>query len=444
MITGAVDEAVALLRAGVDALLEVSVDGLDAVEFVRVIEAVEVQRRRLEAVDQRLLAGASAAGVASLFGQPGLAGALASLLRIDVVEAPRRVARAVDLGPRRALTGEPLAPILPLAAKAAAEGGLSGAQADVVIQCLEKIPASAPAAAWPVAEKVLVEAARHEGPRSLHRTGVELIARLDPDGLEPVEERVQRQRGFSLVKRAEGGKATRGIWSEECAAMWEAILDSLGAPQTCDGLLDPRTAAQRRHDAMFEAGRRLLNSGSLPPAGGVPVTVLATTTIRELTSIAGRGTTGEPVLPAFGLAALAAEAGYDGLDLSRLGTAGLARLGHGEQISISTLLTMAGDAEVIPVIFNDTGGILAYGRGKRLADRGQRLALAARDVGCCFPGCDRPAAWSEVHHIIEWAAGGPTDIDNMCLLCVFHHRHFEQHGWAVRIAHDGMPEWLPP
>ena len=228
--------------------------------------------------------------------------------------------------------------------------------------------------------------------------------------------------------------------------MWDAILDSLAAPQTCEGLPDPRTAAQRRHDAMFEAGRRLLDSGTLPPAGGVPVTVLATTTISELTAIAAQtaAASSGPAAPAFGLAALAAEAGYDGLDLSRLGAAGLARLGHGEQISISTLLTMAGDAELIPVIFNDTGGILAYGRGKRLADRGQRLALAARDGGCCFPGCDRPAAWSEVHHIIEWAAGGPTDIDNMCLLCVFHHRHFEHHGWAVRMADDGQPEWLPP
>src|SRR3954467_3560246 len=310
MITRAVDEAVALLRAGVDALLAVPVDGLEAVEFVRVIEAVEVQRRRLEAVDQRLLAGASAAGVASLFGQPGLAGALASLLRIDVPEARRRVARAVDLGPRRALTGEALEPILPLAARAGPGGGASAAQADVVIQCLEKIPASAPAAAWPVAERVLVEAARHEGPRSLHRTGVELIARLDPDGLEPAEDRVQRQRGFTLAKRPDGWSGPRGQWSPELTAVWETILDSLAAPQTCDGLPDPRTAAQRRHDAMFEAGRRLLNSGSLPPAGGGPVPGPATTPIGEPAAIpsntvdqgAGEGVTTEPVLPAFGLA----------------------------------------------------------------------------------------------------------------------------------------------
>ena len=435
MITGAVDEAVALLRAGVDALLAAPVEGLDAAGFVPLLAAVEVQRRRLEAVDQRLLAGATVAGVASLFGPPGLAGVLASVLRIDGPEARRRVARAGDLGPRRALTGEALEPILPTAAHAAAEGVISGAQADVIIQCLERIPATAPAAAWPVAEQLLVEAARAEGPRCLRRTAIELLARLDPDGLEPAEDRAQRRRGFSLVRRPDGCLTPRGSWTPELGAVWEPILDSLAAPQTSDGVPDPRSAAQRRHDALLEAGRRLLDSGSLPHAGGVPVTVLATTTISELTAAAAKATgadaeTQDPETPLFGLPGLS--------------SAGLARLGHGDHLSIPTLLRLAGDAEVIPVIFNDTGGILAYGRGKRLADRGQRLALAARDGGCSFPGCDRPAAWAEVHHIIEWAAGGPTDIDNMCLLCVYHHRHFQAAGWTVRIADDDQPEWLPP
>ncbi len=409
---------------------------------------MEGQRRRLEAVDQRLLAGASQAGVASLFGQPGLAGVLASVLRIDAVEARRRVARAGDLGPRRSLTGEVLGPILPTAAEAVAAGELSGAQADVIIRCLERIPATAPAAAWPVAEQVLVQAATVEGPRMLGRTAEALLARLDPDGREPAEEQAQRRRGFTLTRRPGGWSRPGGDWSPEVTAFWTAVLDSLAAPQNTDGHPDPRSPAQRRHDAMLEAARRLLASGSLPPAGGVPVTVLATTTISELTTAAakavGKAGPATAEAPLFGLAGLAADAGYGDLDLSGLSSAGLARLGHGDQISIATLLAMAGDGEVIPVVFNDTGGILSYGRGKRLADRGQRLALAARDGGCCFPGCDRPAAWSEVHHILDWAAGGPTDLDNMCLVCVFHHRHFEAAGWAVRMADDGMPEWLPP
>src|SRR3954467_9329325 len=105
--------AVAQLRAGVDALLGAPVEGLEPTELTAVLESLEVERRRLEAGDQRLLAGAPSAGVASLFGQPGLAAVLTSLLRIDPREARARVSRAVDLGPRRALTGEPLEPLLP-------------------------------------------------------------------------------------------------------------------------------------------------------------------------------------------------------------------------------------------------------------------------------------------------------------------------------------------
>ena len=47
--------------------------------------------------------------------------------------------------------------------------------------------------------------------------------------------------------------------------MWRTIIDALSAPVTGpDGERDPRTAAQRRHDALYEAGLRLLRSGSLP------------------------------------------------------------------------------------------------------------------------------------------------------------------------------------
>jgi len=384
-------------------------------------------------VDQRLLAGASSAGVASLFGQPGLAGVLSTVLRIDVPEARRRVARAGDLGPRRALTGEGLAPILPLAAAAVAAGEVSGAQADVILGCLEQIPAAAPAVAWPVAERVLVEAARCEAPRGLRRTASELLARLDPDGLEPVEAKIERRRGFSLVRKPDGSSCPRGTWTAELTALWEPILDCLAAPQSAeDGVPDARSAAQRRHDAMAEAAARLLRSGSLPPAGGVPVTVLATTTITELTTAANAAA-------AATIAATAAQSG--GRGAGRAG--GVAVLGHGQPVSVARLLALAGEAEVIPVIFHDRGGVLAYGRGRRLASRGQRLALAARDGGCCFPGCDRPAAWTEVHHVIEWAAGGSTDLDNQCLLCRYHHRHFAPAGWQVRIT-DGVPEWIPP
>src|SRR4051794_7569057 len=169
VITGEVS-AVAQLCAAVDALLAEPVDGLAARELASLIESVEVQRRRLEAVDQKLLATASSAHLPAELGRAGVADVLSCLLRVDPREARARVSRAVDLGPRCSLTGEPLEPVLPVAAEAVAAGAGWAEQVDVIVACLEKIPPTAPAAAWPVAEKLLVEAARFETPRQLRRT----------------------------------------------------------------------------------------------------------------------------------------------------------------------------------------------------------------------------------------------------------------------------------
>ena len=98
---------------------------------------------------------------------------------------------------------------------------------------------------------------------------------------------------------------------------------------------------------------------------------------------------------------------------------------------------------MIPVVFDAAGGILSYGQQRRLASCGQRHALAARDQGCSFPGCTRPPAWCEAHHVIPWYLGGPTALHNLCLLCAYHHRAFERLGWQVNIV-NGVPQWTPP
>jgi hypothetical protein len=87
---------------------------------------------------------------------------------------------------------------------------------------------------------------------------------------------------------------------------------------------------------------------------------------------------------------------------------------------------------------------LALGRTRRIASRGQTMALIAREGGCSFPGCDHPPQWCDRHHILDWILGGPTDLDNLTLLCRYHHTHFLQKGWACRMNADGLPEWMPP
>lgn len=171
---------------------------------------------------------------------------------------------------------------------------------------------------------------------------------------------------------------------------------------------DPRSYPQRRHDALLDAGTRLLRCGTLPDSGGVPATVVVTMTLAQLETRLGVATTS-----------------------------------HGGLISIAAALRLAADAEVIPVVLGDGGGILTHGRSKRHATTRHRRVLAARDRGCSFPGCDAPPQWSETHHIVHWAHGGPTDLTNLTLLCGFHHRTHQVMGWECQMIND-VPHWLPP
>jgi hypothetical protein len=74
----------------------------------------------------------------------------------------------------------------------------------------------------------------------------------------------------------------------------------------------------------------------------------------------------------------------------------------------------------------------------------QRAALLVRDGGCVFPGCDRPLAWCEAHHLVHWLHGGPTDLENLALLCRAHHRAVHEGGWRLHRDPDGRLAATPP
>jgi 5-methylcytosine-specific restriction protein A len=87
---------------------------------------------------------------------------------------------------------------------------------------------------------------------------------------------------------------------------------------------------------------------------------------------------------------------------------------------------------------------LDVGRQARTVPDGMRRAVTARDRGCAHPGCTRPPSWCEIHHIHEWELGGDTALSNLVMLCSVHHREIHSSGWSVRIARDGLPEFIPP
>jgi hypothetical protein len=92
---------------------------------------------------------------------------------------------------------------------------------------------------------------------------------------------------------------------------------------------------------------------------------------------------------------------------------GLAQTSFGQQLSVDQAVRLADEAAINLLLTDATGAVVAHGRTKRIATRAQTLALVARDRGCTFPGCDAPPEWCQRHHIIAWADGGSTDLDNL-------------------------------
>lgn len=100
----------------------------------------------------------------------------------------------------------------------------------------------------------------------------------------------------------------------------------------------------------------------------------------------------------------------------------------------NTLQTLLCDAALHPVIVNSLGVPIDMGRTVRLATPAQRRALTVRDGGCVFPGCNAPAAWCDAHHVNHFEDGGPTDLNNLALLCRHHHGITHRTGWTMKLG----------
>jgi hypothetical protein len=117
-------------------------------------------------------------------------------------------------------------------------------------------------------------------------------------------------------------------------------------------------------------------------------------------------------------------------------------------VDLTMLERLLCDSALARMVLDANGVPVDMGRAVRTATRAQRRALAARDGGCAFPGCHVPAHLTQAHHIKHWEDQGPTDIDNLVLLCPHHHRRLHRarpHRWSCRIdATTRRPVFTPP
>jgi hypothetical protein len=205
--------------------------------------------------------------------------------------------------------------------------------------------------------------------------------------------------------------AIGGLLAPEAGELLLQALDAYETPDPKDG--PRRRASQRRADAFVDmvcAAIEHHNQGGQVPVG--------LDTVIDLQTFA-------PDAHAQ-LAAMRC-------DLDRIGP-----------ISHATLERLACDCAVGYVIMRGGSEVLDVGRRTRVVSRAQRRALVHRDGGCAFPGCDRPHRWCDAHHLIPWQRGGPTDLDNLCLLCRRHHVMCHERGWQLARGPDGTLIATPP
>lgn len=211
-------------------------------------------------------------------------------------------------------------------------------------------------------------------------------------------------------------------------AIVEAALGALAAPTpSADGLPDARPAGRRRAEALVElcsvvaTNPDLLDRSAATPENAQP----------------GRAARARVVVT-LPYAWLAEQAGYGTTETD-------------QPLPAAAVRALACDAAIIPAVLGSRSEVLDVGRAARLATPAQRAALALRDRGCSFPRCDRPPSWCEAHHLREWEDGGPTDLNNLALLCSRHHTVVHRDRLVGEVtdgtddADDGVHvRWRPP
>ncbi len=323
------------------------------------------------------------------------------------------------------------------------------------------------------AEPVLVEAARRLDPPWLRRVLGHLHQVADPEGADRQAERRHQRRGLWLTPTFEGMVAIDGLLEAEAGQTLLSALEPLARPADA---ADTRSGGQRRADALAELARRSLEGERLPQTGGVRPRL---TVMVDLDSLLGRpGAVGGEVdggagpLPAEACRRLACDGAVTRVLVSRHPshrrnhhphpghgpTAGdqhhPTRDGDGDEALLAAPQSGAAGLQgqlraamalLSPILGGAPSQPLDLGRTSRVVTPAQRTALAVRDGGCVFPGCARPLAWCEAHHLRHWLHGGPTDLANLALLCRAHHRAVHEGGWRLtRHQPDGRFTATPP
>ncbi len=301
------------------------------------------------------------------------------------------------------------------------DGSLSTAAVDAIASGLGE-PDGVDASVLDAAIGALREAARELDPDRLRKRAREVRDEIDAEGVADREAALRGRRSLRRIDLRDGMKRLVWTYDPETAGIVDEVYDRAtsprqGGPRFVDpeqaarasGLADdPRSTEQLASDAFAELLRQAASADPevLVGSGAPGVRIL----VDEQVLATGRG--------------------YGVIE------------GSHESVSLATVDRVACTSGVERVTLDGSGRVLDHGRSRRLFSSAQRAALAVRDGGCLWPGCDRPPSWCEAHHIDHWSRGGRTDLDRGVLLCRHHHLRLHNEQWSI-VARAGK-YWLEP
>ena len=263
--------------------------------------------------------------------------------------------------------------------------------------------------AFEASGSALLEAAKTKPIGDLRRTVEDWRHRQDrDDGLEQARKARERRRldicpTASGMVRVDGELDPEG--GEHVMTALQAIVDS----QVKAGRMDLRTPRQLRADALVELANRYLDSPERPSVGGERPHVTVTVD----------------------------------LDVLKGMEEGRAALDHGGVVHAETARRLACDASVRRIVLGPRSELLDVGRKTPVVPQAIRRAVIARDRTCRWPGCGRPSAWCEVHHVKHWADGGETSLANGVLLCGRNHHLVHEERFSLQMT-DAEPVFRRP
>lgn len=432
------------------------------------VSEVERLGRRLDAVRLALLATADGAGVADRGGHLDTGSWLAEATNGDRRPASRDVSLAVALqgdqhegdpapapgsaGERpgasgaagagscgRAGSGEdrPTAPSSPsrraamsATSQALESGEISVEHARVIASALRSLPEDLLADERTTCETRLLQLAAHRSPsrlRLLARRAVEEV-RPEPEAVDAHEDAVvaseeqqaEERSRFWITVNHDGTMTGQFTVPWASGAVLRKVIDAMTAPrrQAPTGPASSRQwgdAGTRKAAALDWQHRRglaladlLLRLPTDHLASKVAATLLVTTRLEDLQG-----------------------------ELARVG-----RTDAGDQMSAGQTRRIACGAGIIPAVLGGESLPVDLGTQRRLFSDAQRVALSSTYTECAAEGCDRPFAWTEIHHLRPWQAGGRTDLDNAVPLCGRHHRMIDGPDWQHTVRRSSPDDPL--